>query len=179
MRALKAPGGSTSQGNVAAIFGETNPSNATDTPRVAGNIPARGLPVETAPMAVLYGSMGNDPWQTGGMSVLWVDQINRLPSNGVQGLTKSAIGQSGYAPFQHYRFVNWLNDNWDPIRRYNNTAMDMRWRAPHVAPVSNDSPLNMPGGTRMGPPYAPSRSAYLTPRFSAEPYTIIPQASPK
>ena len=179
VRSIKPPGGSTNQGGVAAIFGETNPSNATDTPRVAGNIPARGDPVTTAPKAVLYGSFGNDPAQTAGMSVLWVDQINPMPSQGVQGLVKSAIGQSAYAPWVHYRLSNWLNAGWDPIFRFANTAMDMRWRAGTTQPVTNEQPLNMPGATRMGPPYAPGRAAQYVPRFSSEPYTIIPQASPK
>lgn len=170
------PGGSSIAVTMAAIFGERNPATVSSTPRPAGNVKTAAEHVANAPRAVQYGWFGEDAYQTDGMSVLYVDKLIPVPGQGVQAQTKDAIGRSNYAPFVHYRAAHWLYSRWDPIFRFANTALDMRFQVGHPAPLSNEVPYNLPGSSRMGGYNAPFRAAQRVPRFSTEPYTIIPQA---
>ena len=173
---FKPPGGSSSLGSLAGVFNEANPAQITSTPRPAGTMPQHSEKVISAPLAVAYGWIGNDAYQTDGMSVLYVDSVRPAPQPGIRTIVGDMLGRSAYAPYNHYRTGHWLYSRWDPIFRFANTAMDMRFSVGKPPPLSNDSPGNLPFGARMGPYAAPFRSAYQVPRFSTEPFTIIPQA---
>lgn len=150
----------------------------TNTPRPAGKIGLKGEPISGKPLTVANGWIDR-PSQTKGMSVLYIDQVLHLPDAQVsaQGL-QSNIARSRYAPYTHVRNAWWLYRDWMPVRRFINTEMDMRFQVGKVAPFSNEQRGNLPGGVQMGPYYAPFRGAWLVPRFSTEPYTVIPQPAP-
>ena len=162
------------------IFGETSPALISSTPRpTTSNVKAPSENLANAPLAVAYGWIGGvTNRQVKGMSVLYVDQINPLPAMGIRTHTQSTIGESGYAPFNHYRAAHWLFAGWDPIQRFANTQLDMRFAVGHPEPLSNIQPYNLPGSVRMGPYFAPFRTAMQVPRFSQEPNTIIPRPQP-
>jgi hypothetical protein len=163
--------------SVAAIFGEANPAQVTDTPRLVGIVPVAGEPIHGKPLVVANGWIDR-PSQVRGMSVLYIDQIQKQPNPAVQGITKSAINHSSYAPYHHVRNGWWMYANWDPIFRFANTAMDMRFQVGKIAPMSNAQMGNLPGGVAMGPFASPYRSAYQVPRFSTEPSVITPRSAP-
>lgn len=158
-----------------AIFGETNPAMISSTPRMAGNVKTASEKVSDAPTAVQYGWIGNREYQTDGMSVLYLDKVIPLNSDGIQTGVRDTIGRSAYAPMVHFRAAHWMYSRWDPIFRFANTAMDMRFGVGRPAPLTNAAPGNLPSGARMGPYAAPYRAAYRVPRFSTEPFTIIPK----
>lgn len=159
---------------LAAVFGESNPAQVTDTPRTVGYVPAKAEPISGKARTVANGWIDR-PSQTKGMSVLYVDQIQAQPDPEVRGIVQSAINHSRYAPFFHFRGGHWLYSRWDPIFRFANTAMDMRASVGKIAPLSNGQMGNIPATAKMGPYAAPYRTAYYIPRFSTEPNTIIPQ----
>lgn len=168
-------GSTTWAGGLGAIFGDL-PDKLTDTPRtVTGNYPDTAERINTAPLASMYGWISR-PNQTKGMSVLFVDQINRLPNATLVGQTQSTLQRSNDAPFNHYRTSWWLYSGWDPVFRFANTALDMRWSVAKPGTLSNAQPNNLPSGARMGPYNSPFAAAWQIPRFSTEPNTIIPQA---
>lgn len=169
--------GATSMGSLGGVFNEANPLEVTNTPRPAGSIKAMAEPIHGKPLVVANGWIDR-PSQVGGMSTLYMDQIVPIPAQGVQTATRSAIGQSAYAPYMHYRGAHWLYSKWDPIFRYANTAMDMRFQVGRPGFLSNEQPGNIPGTARMGPYAAPYRAAWQVPRFSSEPFTIIPRSGP-
>ncbi len=173
-RRYKPESGNVAWPELAAIFGEANPMAVTDTPRPVGIYPATAEPIHGKPLAVANGWIDR-PNQTKGMSVLMVDHIVHMPDAEVRGITASAINHSRYVPYNHPRNQFWMNSNWDPIYRYANTNIDLRWSVGHPTPLSNQQPTNVPSGARMGPYAAPFRTAWRVPRFSTEPYTIIPQ----
>lgn len=175
-RSFRPERSATSVTDLAGAFGEANPAQVTDTPRTIGLTPVKGEPIHGKPLTVANGWI-DQRWQTGGMSVLYIDQANKMPDAEVQGIQKSAINHSRYAPYYHGKNAFWMFARWDPIFRFANTAMDMRWNVGHVAPLTANQPGNIPGTARMGPYAAPYRSAYVIPRFSTEPATIIPQAT--
>lgn len=174
-RQVRPPGGGSTAVGFAAIFGERNPALVSSTPRPAGNVKTPAEPVGNAPQAVQYGWIGSQHL-VDGMSVLYVDQEIPLPAQGVQTTLRDTLGRSAYAPFAHYRAGHWLYLRWDPIFRFANTALDMRFQVGKPTPLSNEQPYNLPGSSRMGGYNAPFRAAQRVPRFSAEPFTIIPQA---
>lgn len=161
--------------DLASAFGEANPAQVTDTPRTVGFTNARAEPIGGKEQYVANGWI-NRPSQTVGMSTFYVDQIQRQPDPEVGGITVSAINHSRYVPFYHQRGGHWIWSKWDPIFRFAMTAMDMRFQVGKIAPLTNQQPGNIPGTARMGPFAAPYRAAWQVPRFSTEPYTIIPQA---
>lgn len=163
--------------SLAAAFGEANPSQVTDTPRLVGIVPATAEPIHGKPLVVANGWIDR-PAQTKGMSVLYIDQIQQQPNPAVQTVVSSAINHSSYAPYHHNRSGWWLYSKWDPIFRFANTAMDMRFQVGKIAPLSNGAMGNIPGGVMMGPFASPYRSAYQVPRFSTEPSVITPMSAP-
>lgn len=176
-RTFKPAGGGSQAVSFAAIFGETDPMEITSTPRPVGVVPAKGQPVSTSPLTVANGWI-NRPNQTKGMSVLYVDQLNQQPLPNMSGHTRSAINESSYAPIVHYRGAHWLFAGWDPVYRFANTAMDMRFsvgRRPNQTGTAN-TPAVVPGTATMGPYAVPFTQAWRVPRFSTEPNTIIPQS---
>lgn len=160
--------------SLAAIFGEANPAQVSETPRPVGTYPAKGENIELQQSAVANGWMFQ-PRQVSGMSVLYVDSVQRIPDPSISGITNSSIRHSTYVPYNHITHAHWLYSRWDPIQRFTNTYMDVRFAAGHIAPLSNGEPGNIPGTAKMGPYAAPFRQAWLVPRFSTEPNTIIPQ----
>ena len=176
-RAFRPERGGTIVASLAAVFGEANPAQVTDTPRTVGITPARAVRVESAPTLIANGWVDSRQ-QTGGMSTLYIDQIQRQPDAEIQGTLKSAINHSRYAPYVHQRSGHWLNARWDPIFRFANTAMDMRWKVGHIGlQTQGNTGQTVPGSAIMGPYAAPFRVAYQVPRFSTEPNTIVPQSS--
>ncbi len=163
--------------SLAAAFGEANPAQVTDTPRMVGITPTMAEPIHGKPLTVANGWIDR-PSQTAGMSVLYIDQIQKQPNPAVQGIVKSVINHSSYAPYHHNRSGWWLYSKWDPIFRFANTAMDMRFQVGKISPLSNGAMGNMPGGVMMGPFASPYRSAYQVPRFSTEPSVITPMSAP-
>lgn len=174
--AFRPPRSATVQPDIFAVVSETNPATITDTPRTVMYGRTHNGHVADGAESIAWGRVSSAA-QTGGMSTLYVDQVQKLPDAEVQGGVRSAINQSRYAPFVHVKHAFWLYKRWDPIFRFANTAMDMRFGAGHVAPLSQQEPGNIPSTARMGPYAAPYRAAYVTPRFSTEPYTIVPQSS--
>lgn len=174
MRRVTPQQGGTTFGQLTDIFGESQPVVVSNTPRPAGNLKPPAEPIAGKGTAIANGWIYG-PAQTAGMSVLYVDQILRLPGQGIQGHTKSAIGESAYVPFNHYRAAHWLFAGWDPIFRYANTYLDVRFAAGSAKGPTNETPNNLPGSARWGTNYAPFRVAWQVPRFSTEPNTIVPK----
>jgi hypothetical protein len=163
--------------SLAAAFGEANPAQVTDTPRLVGVVPASAEPIHGKPLTVANGWIDR-PSQVAGMSVLYIDQIQQQPNPAVQTVVSSAINHSSYAPYHHVRNGWWMYSKWDPIFRFANTAMDMRFQVGKIARMSNAQMGNIPGGVTMGPFASPYRSAYQVPRFSTEPSIITPRSAP-
>lgn len=130
-----------------------------------------------APPQVGGMSMGASPAEA--MSTLAVDQLNKMPVSSSPTVVRAPQFQrSLYEQFNHYR-TSWpLYLGWRSIRDDSNTNFESRVGAMRVKPSANPGGAgqNQPGGVRMNPPLSHDMmsAAWRVPRFSTEPYTIIP-----
>jgi hypothetical protein len=158
-----------------------------------GQIPTR----EYAPKAVVdddaaqatwYGWLSGTPQvgsmsygdPNGSMSSFFVDQVRKMPISSSSTVVRAPARQrSLYERYNHYRQRFELYTGWRVMRDDSNTLIDYRGGALRVKPQPTAGGGNLPGGVRMNAPLSHDMmsAAWRIPRFSTEPYTIIPQGT--
>jgi hypothetical protein len=152
------------------------------------NTGTRAVPQELqrvgSAQAAYYGWYATPP-QVEGMSTYWVDQIIAMPVSSAPWTTQPPQQRRSFAEREaHYRSHSplFLGAMQRAIRDDTNTQLDIRTGAAPVKPSVNPTSYgsNQPGGVRMSPAlgYDALLPAWRVPRFSTEPYTIVPIASP-